>query len=100
AQVLTTSTSASAGSVVSVCPPCCESPIITSESTRFLGQPRETKPIFIREDDSSQRSPRLRRVERILCARRGLCVEVVPPPHGVTRYIMRGKGTASPICTS
>ena len=37
AQVLTTSTSASAGFDVSVCPPSCDKPIITSESTRFFG---------------------------------------------------------------
>ena len=43
AQVLTTSTSASAASRVSSCPACWASPSITSESTRFLGQPRETK---------------------------------------------------------
>ena len=49
AQVLTTRTSASAGFGVSVWPPSWDSPIITSESTRFFGQPSETKPIFITE---------------------------------------------------
>ena len=47
AQVLTTSTSASDGFGVSVWPPSCDSPIMTSESTRFFGQPSETKPIFM-----------------------------------------------------
>ncbi len=47
AQVLTTSTSASAASCVSSCPACCASPSITSESTRFFGQPSEIRPIFI-----------------------------------------------------
>src|SRR5687768_16075867 len=46
AQVLTTSTSASAASRVSWCPACWASPSITSESTRFLGQPSDTMPIF------------------------------------------------------
>src|SRR5262245_29476480 len=50
AQVLTTSTSAAAGSRVSSCPDCWASPSITSESTRFLGQPREIMPIFIGDD--------------------------------------------------
>src|SRR5689334_2472652 len=47
AQVLTTSTSAFDGSCVSSCPACCARPSITSESTRFLGQPSEINPIFI-----------------------------------------------------
>jgi hypothetical protein len=42
AQVLTTSTSASRASAVNVCPACSVSPSITSESTRFLGQPSES----------------------------------------------------------
>ena len=46
AQVLTTSTSAPSASVVISWPACSASPSITSESTRFFGQPRETKPIF------------------------------------------------------
>src|SRR5918999_1089964 len=50
AQVFTTSTSASAASRVSSWPACCASPSITSESTRFLGQPREIMPIFIGDD--------------------------------------------------
>jgi hypothetical protein len=45
-QVFTTSTSASATSVVSSPPAFCSMPIITSLSTRFLGQPSETKPIL------------------------------------------------------
>src|SRR5687767_11228424 len=49
AHVLTTSTSASAGFAVNVWPPSCDSPIITSESTRFFGHPSETKPILINE---------------------------------------------------
>jgi hypothetical protein len=48
AQVLTTSTSADSGSRVSSCPACWAKPSITSESTRFLGQPSETIPIFMR----------------------------------------------------
>src|SRR5207244_4056747 len=47
AQVFTTRTSALAASFVSSCPACCASPSITSESTRFLGQPRLNRPIFI-----------------------------------------------------
>ena len=47
AQVLTTSTSASTASAVTSWPACWTRPIITSESTRFFGQPRETKPIFM-----------------------------------------------------
>src|SRR4026209_3016762 len=47
AQVFTTSTSASDGSEVSSCPACCAMPSITSPSTRFFGQPRERKPIFM-----------------------------------------------------
>src|SRR5207247_5450685 len=47
AQVLTTITSASRASAVSVWPACSESPSMTSESTRFFGQPREMRPSFI-----------------------------------------------------
>src|SRR5690242_20509097 len=47
-QVLTTSTSAWSGCEVSSCPHAASWPIITSLSTRFLGQPRLTKPIFKR----------------------------------------------------
>src|SRR5947207_406009 len=47
AHVLTTRTSAPSGSRVSSCPASCARPSITSESTRFLGHPRETRPIFI-----------------------------------------------------
>ena len=47
AQVFTTSTSAAAASCVSSWPASRASPSITSESTRFLGQPREIRPIFI-----------------------------------------------------
>src|SRR4029077_16957835 len=43
-QVLTTITSASSASETSFAPACCSRPIITSLSTRFLGQPRLTKP--------------------------------------------------------
>src|SRR5674536_200160 len=56
AQVLTTRTSASAASGVSVCPACCARLSITSESTRFLGQPRETRPIFIQDSQTRFRS--------------------------------------------
>src|SRR5689334_19018734 len=48
AQVLTTSTSASAASRVRRWPFFWASPSITSESTRFLGQPSDTIPIFMR----------------------------------------------------
>ena len=51
AQVLTTRTSAAAASLVSSWPASCASPSITSESTRFLGQPREIRPIFIIRTD-------------------------------------------------
>src|SRR4029453_1490371 len=51
AQVLTINTSASAASAVTVWPACSPSPSITSESTRFLGQPREIMPIFIQASD-------------------------------------------------
>src|SRR5262245_12841911 len=47
AHVLTTSTSAPFVSLVNSWPAFCASPSMTSESTRFLGQPSETKPIFI-----------------------------------------------------
>ena len=60
AQVLTTSTSASAASRVSWCPCCWASPSITSESTRFLGQPSETIPIFIRWALDGDRASRIR----------------------------------------
>src|SRR5580698_9567089 len=43
-QVLMTMISASSASGVSSAPLWWSRPIITSESTRFLGQPRETKP--------------------------------------------------------
>src|SRR4051812_26514405 len=46
AQVLTIRTSASAASGVSSWPACCDSPSITSESTRFFGQPSEIIPTF------------------------------------------------------
>ena len=46
AQVLTMTTSAPSASVVISWPACSAMPSITSESTRFLGQPRERKPIF------------------------------------------------------
>src|SRR5579863_4751940 len=42
--VLTTRISASSGREVRRAPPRSSNPIITSESTRFLGQPNETKP--------------------------------------------------------
>src|SRR5271157_5625060 len=43
-QVLTTRISASSGRAVRRAPARSRRPIMTSESTRFLGQPRETKP--------------------------------------------------------
>src|ERR1700761_8039748 len=43
-QVLTTRISASSGRAVRRAPARSSRPIITSESTRFLGQPREIKP--------------------------------------------------------
>src|SRR5580704_11937727 len=43
-QVFTTRISASAGRAVRRAPALSSRPIITSESTRFLGQPSETKP--------------------------------------------------------
>ena len=46
-QVLTTMTSASSARVVSSAPPWARMPIITSVSTRFLGQPRLTNPTFV-----------------------------------------------------
>src|SRR5438093_12698405 len=49
AHVFTTSTSAAAASCVSSCPACCARPSITSESTRFLGQPSEIRPTFMFE---------------------------------------------------
>jgi hypothetical protein len=42
-QVLTTITSARAGSSTTVWPPAMAPPSMTSVSTRFFGQPRETK---------------------------------------------------------
>src|SRR5688572_14872630 len=47
AHVLTTRTSASADVLVSSCPASRASPSITSPSTRFFGQPKDRKPIFI-----------------------------------------------------
>src|SRR4029077_17071936 len=47
AHVLTTSTSAAAASCVSSCPASCARPSITSESTRFFGQPSEIRPTFM-----------------------------------------------------
>src|SRR4030095_9097998 len=59
AQVLTTRTSAVAASFVSSCPACCARPSITSESTRFFGQPRETSPTFMfATKPSTQRTQR------------------------------------------
>ena len=46
AQVFTMTTSAPSASVVISWPACSAMPSMTSESTRFLGQPRERKPIF------------------------------------------------------
>src|SRR5215469_17304330 len=46
-QVLTTMMSASSARGVISAPPCDSIPIMTSLSTRFLGQPRLTKPIFL-----------------------------------------------------
>src|SRR5471030_2265393 len=46
AQVLTIRTSASPASCVSWCPPWAASPSMTSESTRFFGQPSEIIPTF------------------------------------------------------
>ena len=48
-QVLTTMTSASSGAATSWCPAPVASPSMTSVSTRFLGQPSETKWTFMRE---------------------------------------------------
>src|ERR1700694_3536794 len=45
-QVLTTRISASSAWLVSSPPARWSRPIMTSESTRFFGQPRETKPIL------------------------------------------------------
>src|SRR6516225_4866532 len=45
-QVFTTITSASSALGVILAPPVSSRPIITSLSTRFLGQPRLTKPTF------------------------------------------------------
>ena len=61
AQVLTTSTSASAASRVSSCPACWASPSITSESTRFLGQPSEIIPIFIQSLETGHGDTEARR---------------------------------------
>src|SRR3954470_2530164 len=47
-QVFTTITSASAADVVSSAPELARMPIITSLSTRFLGQPKLTKPTLVR----------------------------------------------------
>src|SRR5579864_4753675 len=46
-QVFTTMTSASSARGVSSAPARCSRPIMTSLSTRFLGQPRLTKPILV-----------------------------------------------------
>ena len=45
--VLTTMTSASSALGVSSAPACASMPIITSLSTRFLGQPRLTNPTLV-----------------------------------------------------
>ena len=49
AQVFTTSTSAADASVMISCPASRAMPSITSPSTRFFGQPRLRKPIFMIE---------------------------------------------------
>ena len=51
-QVLTTITSASSAPETSCAPACCSMPIITSLSTRFLGQPRLTKPTRVGPADT------------------------------------------------
>src|SRR5579864_1408515 len=48
-QVLTTIMSASSARGINSAPACVSMPIMTSLSTRFLGQPRLTKPTFGRE---------------------------------------------------
>jgi hypothetical protein len=45
-QVLTTITSASSAQGVISAPASASMPIMTSESTRFLGQPSDTNPTF------------------------------------------------------
>src|SRR5436190_10254904 len=106
AHVFTTSTSASAGLGVSVCPPCSDNPIMTSESTRFFGQPNETNPIFIKAllsqlyypNTEAQRHGGLvfQEINFCLCDSVSLCWIW---SYGVTRYIIRGNGIASRTCS-
>src|ERR1035441_35193 len=55
--VLTTRISASSARAVSSPPARSSSPIITSESTRFFGQPSDTKPILGRAPDEGAHAP-------------------------------------------
>src|SRR6185369_5129806 len=84
AQVLTISTSASPASCVSSWPPCCASPSITSESTRFFGQPRETSPTFTcnRILDIINTQPNMSINERIAIS--SILTGKVPAGAGVT----------------
>src|SRR5437016_7728362 len=52
-QVFTTMTSASSAREVIWAPPLCNMPIMTSLSTRFLGQPKLTKPTFTGLDSAT-----------------------------------------------
>src|SRR5205814_1500373 len=75
AHVFTTSTSAAAASCVSSCPACCARPSITSESTRFLGQPSEIRPTFMFERSHHHKGHKGHNVA--LYERKNLCVHRV-----------------------
>ena len=64
AQVFTTSTSACDASAVISCPSFSAMPSMTSESTRFLGHPKETNPIFIGSTQCNRRSEGCKDQER------------------------------------
>ena len=77
AQVLTTSTSASAALRVNSCPAFRASPSMTSESTRFFGHPRETIPIFMATN-----------------------YQLPTANYGYSLYSIRGYGIVSRTCSS
>src|SRR4051812_15554475 len=84
AQVLTTITSALAASGVTSWPASRAMPSMTSPSTRFLGQPRERKPIFMKCFSSSSG------IQPVQHPRRGNRLPQVPEPT----YPRRGPSDA------
>ena len=81
-QVLTTITSASSAAGVSSAPPCASMPIITSLSTRFLGQPRLTNPTLV---------GRVRDVAVVATAAEDSTIPTAEPPFGATLAAEAGR---------